>query len=135
MKTQNISLDDIGFIGIGRPMTEEETRLASAHIQEDLAKHPAPKRKGSKRGATDRAMHSAVKATTNKPKGADAKLRSLDDISFIGGGPPMTEKDHRAIAAFIKARKAKHAASVKPRAKRVQMPTKAKGKTKAKLGA
>ena len=28
-------------------MTEEETRLASAHIQEDLAKHPAPKRKGS----------------------------------------------------------------------------------------
>ena len=32
MRTKDLELDDIGFIGIGRPMTEEETRVASAHL-------------------------------------------------------------------------------------------------------
>ncbi len=36
-----------------------------------------------------------------------SKKYDLDDIGHIGGGPPPTEEDFRAISAFIKARKVK----------------------------
>lgn len=49
MRTKHLELDDIGFIGDGRPMTEEETRMASAHIQAYKAKHKASKRKAKTR--------------------------------------------------------------------------------------
>lgn len=49
MKTRRPDLDDIGFIGDGRPMTEDETRMASAHIQAYKAKHKASKRKAKAR--------------------------------------------------------------------------------------
>jgi len=126
MRTTDLELDDIGFIGIGRPMTEEETRLASAHIQAYMAKHPAPERKASKRGETDARMRTALKARAKKPKGANAKLLALDDIGFIGGGRPLTEKDSRAVSAFIHAEKAKRA-----RAKRA--PAKRRVKAKARV--
>ncbi len=42
----------------------------------------------------------------------------LDDIGFIGGGPAPSEDEFRAISAFIKARKAKLAATRKAVAKR-----------------
>ena len=58
----------------------------------------------------------------------------LDDIGFIGGGPPPTEEDFRAISAFIQARKAKHAATCKAVANRSAKgsPTKRATKTKAR---
>ncbi len=111
MRPKDIDLDDIGIIGIGRPMTEEETRLASEHIQAYMAKHPAPKRKLTKRGATDKQMLDAVKPRPKKAKGADAKLRTLDEIGFIGGGRPYTDADARAVSAFIQAQKAKRTAA------------------------
>ncbi len=59
----------------------------------------------------------------------------LDDIGFIGGGPPPTEEDFRAISAFIAARKAKRAASRKAVAKRSTKRATAKrgSTTKAKV--
>lgn len=113
MKSKNIDLDDIGLIGDGHPMTEEETRLASEHIQAYKAKHPSPKHKPAKRGSTDKRMRDAVKALPKKAKGADAKLKSLDDIGHIGGDRPSTEEDARAVSAYIQARKAKRASTRK----------------------
>ncbi len=133
MRTKNIDLDDIGYIGIGRPITEEETRLASEHIQAYKAKHPSPKRKPAKRGATDKRMHDAVKALPKKAAGADAKLKSLDDIGFIGGNRSYSEKDSRAISAYIHARKAKQASTRKAVAKQTlkRVPAKRSSKEKA----
>ena len=51
----------------------------------------------------------------------------LDDIGHIGGGPPPTEKDLRAISAFIKAQKAKRRSARKSASQRT-----AKRKTEAK---
>ncbi len=113
MRTKDIDLDDIGIIGIGRPMTEEETRLASEHIQAYMAKHPAPKRKPTKRGSTDKQMREAVKARPSKAKGVNAKLSVLDDIGSIGGGRPYTDEDARVVSAYIQAAKAKRAAGMK----------------------
>lgn len=86
-RPKHLDLDAIGFIGIGRSMTEEETRLASEQIQTYKAKHPSPKRKPAKRGTSDKRMRYAVKSLPKMAKGADAKLKSLDDIGFIGGPP------------------------------------------------
>lgn len=130
MKSKNIDLDDIGYIGIGRPMTEQETRLASEHIQAYNAKHPTPKRKPAKRGTTDKRMRDAVKALPKKAKGA--KLKSLDDIGHIGGDRPYTEEDARAISAYIQARKAKRASTQKAVAKRTAKRVPAKRSSKAK---
>jgi len=127
MKTKEIELDDIGFIGIGRPITEEESRIASAHIQAYMAKHPAPKRKTAKRGETDKLMRATLAAQTKKPKVASAKLRALDDIGRIGGEREFTEEDARVVSAFIQAEKAKRSVAKKA-AKRPS----AKRKTKAK---
>ena len=60
MRTKDLELDDIGFIGIGRPITEEESKLASAHIQAYMAKHGytkakrAPAKKTAKRSPAKR---------------------------------------------------------------------------------
>jgi|GEM_PF-2587680 hypothetical protein len=105
MRSKNIDLDDIGYIGIGRSMTEEETRLASEHIQAYKAKHPSPKHKPAKRDSTDKRMHDAVKSLPKKAKGTDAKLKTLDDIGHIGGDRPYTDEDARIVSAFIQARK------------------------------
>lgn len=53
MRTKHLDLDDIGFIGTGRAMTEEESKLASAHIQAYMAEHgkPKAKRAGAKRSS------------------------------------------------------------------------------------
>ena len=111
MRIKHPELDDIGSIGDGSSFSEEESKLVSAHIQAYKAKHPAPKRKTIKRGATEKLMRDAVKARAKKAKGADAKLRSLDDIGVIGGGRPYTDADARAVSAFIQAQKAKQTAA------------------------
>lgn len=110
MRTKHPELDDIGSIGDGSSFTEEESKLVSAHIQAYKAKHPAPKRKTIKRGATEKLMRDAVKARHKKIKDPGAKLRTLDDIGFIVGERPFTEEDSRAISAYIQAEKAKAAA-------------------------
>lgn len=38
-KTNDVSLDDVGFIGTGRPMTKAESLLISAHIQVKKARN------------------------------------------------------------------------------------------------
>jgi triosephosphate isomerase len=125
MRTKHPELDDIGSIGDGSSFSEEESKLVSAHIQAYKAKHPAPKRKTIKRGATEKLMRDAVKARPKKAKGADAKLRTLDDIDFIGGGRPYTDADARAVSAFIQAQKAKRTAA-KPAVRRAPAKRKAK---------
>lgn len=100
MRTKNIDLDDIGFIGDGRPITEEETRLASEHIQTYKAKHPSPKHKPAKRGTTNKRVRDAVKSLQKKPSGAEAKLKTLDDIGHIGGERPYTEEDARGLRIY-----------------------------------
>lgn len=42
-KKKNVDLDDIGFIGTGRPMSDMESLLTSAHIQAQKAKRTAAK--------------------------------------------------------------------------------------------
>lgn len=46
---RNVDLDDIGFIGTGREITEEETMLISAHILAKKAKSSVPIRSATKR--------------------------------------------------------------------------------------
>lgn len=66
--TKSLDLDDIGYIGIGRSLTEEESKLASEHIQAYKAMHPSSKRKSIKRGTADKLMRDAVKALPEKAK-------------------------------------------------------------------
>lgn len=66
MRTKHLDLDDIGFIGTGRAMTEEESKQASAHIQAYMAKHGKQKAKrtaakrGGKRAPTKRKSKNRV---------------------------------------------------------------------------
>jgi hypothetical protein len=46
---KKMELDDIGFIGTGRVITEEETMLISAHIQANKAKMAMPMSSTTKR--------------------------------------------------------------------------------------
>ena len=48
-KKKKVDLDDIGFIGTGRAITEEETMLISAHILAKKAKVALPMRSTTKR--------------------------------------------------------------------------------------
>lgn len=132
MRTKDIDLDDIGYIAIGRPITEQETRLASEHIQAYNAKHPTPKRKPAKRGTTDKRMRDAVKALPKKAKGADAKLKTLDDIGHIGGDRPYTDEDARIVSAFIQARKATKRKPKRAVAKKTAVRSTAKRNAKSK---
>lgn len=135
MRTKHPDLDDIGHIGDGRSLTDEESQLVSAHIQAYKAKHTAPKRKPIARGATDKMMHQAVKARAKKTKGPDAGLRALDDIGHIGGDLPYTEEDAGAVSAFIQAEKSKRATPRKTVAKRTGKRSVVKGRSKTKTGA
>lgn len=60
MKTKHVDFDDIGFIGDGRSLTEEESKLASAHIHAYMVKHglrnakPTAARKATKRAPVKR---------------------------------------------------------------------------------
>ena len=45
----NVDLDDIGFVGTGRVISEEESMLFSAHIQAKKAKVALPMRSTTKR--------------------------------------------------------------------------------------
>jgi hypothetical protein len=56
---KQLELDDIGFIGTGRAMTEAESLLVSAHIQRSKAKRGAIKYR-TKRSPSKRTVRSRV---------------------------------------------------------------------------
>ncbi len=63
-----MELDDIGFIGDGRPITDEESKLASAHIQAYMARHDAAKRK-PKSAVAKRTRKETTTKISRKSKG------------------------------------------------------------------
>lgn len=126
MKNRSSDKEEVGYIGIGRSITEEETRLASEHFQ-------AYKAKAASRNAVSKS--SGVKAADAKnlskrraePKDAMPKKFDLDDIGHIGGEQPYTDEDARMVSAHIQAEKAKRM-SVKKSAKRASVKRKARVK-------
>ena len=50
-KKKDLSLDDVGFIGTGRPMSKAESLLISAHIQLQRGTRPSVRTKVSARNS------------------------------------------------------------------------------------
>jgi len=46
-KKKNVDLDDIGFVGTGRVITEEESMLMSARVQANKAERSVKERRGA----------------------------------------------------------------------------------------
>lgn len=127
MRTKSIDLDDIGFIGDGRSMTNEESALVSAHIQAYKAEHGAG---GSL--AKHKAKTTRTKGTKRVVRAKAGKIRDLDDIGHIGGDRPYTDEDARIVSAFIQARKEAKPKSKRAAAKKKVVRTTAKRSPQAK---
>lgn len=75
MRTKNIDLEDIGFIGMGRPMTEEETRLVSASIKAFMATYKGPRYKATKPRKASSSLSVGPSSRAKKAKRAPNKRK------------------------------------------------------------